>query len=1327
MGFAGQVFAARVAVGLAMPSPKAFSQAGQMIGSFAGNMYKRLNKENMNAAGQAVKNSQERLDTARENLKKHVAKQNQFLEKSSAGALNKLRAAYKGLGKASVTAASAMGAMKAVAPPKVHGKLFDNIAEDISDAKKYEQLMVNFMNLHEEERADIIKGAKLRKNALKDQINSEAKRKELGEERVAVIRESMAELDVEIGHYKHYDDERRKADARYGKDHKSLADGVIDAEKEMTEAQEDHTNAIVAQDKAFGALQQAGSRMVVELKQNFIEALRESISMLTAFYYKLNQNTQELIEFERELMNANSVFRVTNDELFNVGDTVVQFGQEFGLSMQNGATGLYQLASAGLTAAESMEVLTETLKLSMAVQGDHNTISKLVTQTLFGFDMEMNQAAIVTDKFAYAIQKSLIEYQDLASAVKFALPFFTTTGQSIDQLLGALQILTNRALEAGIAGRGLRQGVAELAESIGDASANFRQFGVEVTDNEGNMLQLTEIAANFSKVLGEGVINDTELLTSLIQDLNVRGATAFVHLVQASDEFTQAVEETAGAGGELDEMIKIQNQSMSAQIQILQNNIGMMFLFRDAAYEDTEYLNAFHEAVVMTVQDMRNLLVVQLQDGTYELTQFGKSIQSLAISGIQELRGMMQNVIPILQDFVKLSAFGLELFKAYLIPIKTVIAALGVLGPNVIKLVVGWNLLNKVIPISTMLTWAYTTSTIAGQYATDKLLLAKMAEAGATPSFLASGMAIVSLRKLQTMWTNRRTAAEWSAYLVDKIKAKLMPFIIAQQDAYWIRVQGVSRAEFIGNQIKHMSLMQMIREYLWRAKLLIQKKIEHAMTLVELELKLIWAILTGKQVTVTLAHNVSVEKSIVYKIYSNALLMRNNMLKWLNNKYSKLELLLTEMKTKAYWKELFVKIQGNQADKVSFRTRLANNWARTQEIFAIIKKTFWQALDNIGQALSNALASIGGAIMWTLSIPGKIWETLVTAANSIAKWWNNLAEEAGTVVRLKAIAFMLIKNTVMVIATVIVIAQTVAQWAWNIALYANPVVLVVAGVILLVVGLVALAIRMRENVDVMHVFNMVMRHTLDMLLFFPKLIWNAFTGMGSAVMDVMEGPLFKLFLFIRNVFRFLLYHVKLVGAWFKEKLIDPLIDGFMWIFDVVNKYLIQPILGFFRFIHDGLSAMRNPLLGIANLLMTKLVNPLTDGVKKLVGWVRDIVNGLREAAGNIPIVGGLFKAEGGYVQAMAEGGTPRGKHPYIVGEKGPELFMPQVPGRIIPNKDLNSQRVNNMIASYDSPHAGAENAYRRASGDNIVVNSLEVKQANLKSSRVGIDTFGGYI
>jgi len=109
--------------------------------------------------------------------------------------------------------------------------------------------------------------------------------------------------------------------------------------------------------------------------------LRDTVSILTAIGYKLNQTSQELIEFERELLNANSVFGLTNDKLFEVGNTIIEFGNQFGIATMNGAAGLYQLASAGLTAAEAMEVLPHTLKLSMAVQGDHNTISKLTAQT----------------------------------------------------------------------------------------------------------------------------------------------------------------------------------------------------------------------------------------------------------------------------------------------------------------------------------------------------------------------------------------------------------------------------------------------------------------------------------------------------------------------------------------------------------------------------------------------------------------------------------------------------------------------------------------------------------------------------------------------------------------------------------------------------------------------------------------------------------------------------------------------------------------------------------------------------------------------------------
>ena len=81
----------------------------------------------------------------------------------------------------------------------------------------------------------------------------------------------------------------------------------------------------------------------------------------------------------------------------------------------------------------------------------------------------------------------------------------------------------------------------------------------------------------------------------------------------------------------------------------------------------------------------------------------------------------------------------------------------------------------------------------------------------------------------------------------------------------------------------------------------------------------------------------------------------------------------------------------------------------------------------------------------------------------------------------------------------------------------------------------------------------------------------------------------------------------------------------------------------------------------------------------------------------------------------------------IVGEKGPELFVPNGPGKVIPNKDLNTQRVKSMLRDYQSPEAGTATAFQRLGSEHIVVESLEVKKANLKQSRVGVDTFGGYI
>ena len=116
--------------------------------------------------------------------------------------------------------------------------------------------------------------------------------------------------------------------------HKKIIDEKAKAAKK---AEDLYQKELKDSARAVKLVAQKTKELVQTLKTGFTEAVQNSTVALTAFYYKLNQSTETLISFERELLNANSVFNITREELFKTGDEIVQFGQKFGLEMQNGA------------------------------------------------------------------------------------------------------------------------------------------------------------------------------------------------------------------------------------------------------------------------------------------------------------------------------------------------------------------------------------------------------------------------------------------------------------------------------------------------------------------------------------------------------------------------------------------------------------------------------------------------------------------------------------------------------------------------------------------------------------------------------------------------------------------------------------------------------------------------------------------------------------------------------------------------------------------------------------------------------------------------------
>ena len=458
-------------------------------------------------------------------------------------------------------------------------------------------------------------------------------------------------------------------------------------------------------------INQTLTRMKVHLQQGLVNALMASAIALMSFGFKLQGVVNTFQEFEKELMNAQSIFQTTNEVLFSLSDEIVNFGTQYGISLGTASEGLYTLASAGLSAADSQEVLANTLKLSMAVQGDHDTIAKLTTQTIFGFGLQMSDSAALTDKFAHAINMSLIEYQDLASAVKFAMPFFVSTGQNIDQLLGSLQVLTNRALEAGIAGRGLRQALAEFAQHAQDSEAAFRKLGVEIMDSEGNFKMLTDIAMQFKEAMGPAA-SDVDLMTTLLEDLNVRGATAFVHLVQNAEEFEGAVNDLQNSAGAATRMADIQQKSLANQIQVVKNALMAPFLLSTELGKANGTMNEFGQTLHDIVQNFESFFVHTLDDGTRVLTEQGAVIRDLTINTLKELGALLEQLLDTFASITKEGeAFGMAI-HALLIPIKILVGFIGLLGEGTLEALIMFKAFNSLLPVMEMNTYALQMATM---------------------------------------------------------------------------------------------------------------------------------------------------------------------------------------------------------------------------------------------------------------------------------------------------------------------------------------------------------------------------------------------------------------------------------------------------------------------------------------------------------------------------------------------------------------------------------------------------------------------------------------
>ena len=148
-----------------------------------------------------------------------------------------------------------------------------------------------------------------------------------------------------------------------------------------------------------------------------------------------------------------------------------------------------------------------------------------------------------------------------------------------------------------------------------------------------------------------------------------------------------------------------------------------------------------------------------------------------------------------------------------------------------------------------------------------------------------------------------------------------------------------------------------------------------------------------------------------------------------------------------------------------------------------------------------------------------------------------------------------------------------------------------------------------------------------------------------------------------------------------KKIFIPILEGIKFAFDRIKDAIMDNKGNFealFKFLKDyvapfmgGVFKLAIEGIGIALEVVIRVVANLIGGFQTLFGWIGQVIdritgliNLVRNNAAVRGIAGLIDSAFGGF---RANGGSVSAGTPYVVGERGAELFVPSSNGTIVPN------------------------------------------------------------
>lgn len=424
------------------------------------------------------------------------------------------------------------------------------------------------------------------------------------------------------------------------------------------------------------------------------DLLKVSLGMAAPFALA----TKAGADFEQAMARVKALSGAGAEDMAKLEGAAREMGKSTVYSATEAAQAMALFAQAGYDTDKIMAALGPTLNLAAAAGMTIADAAEVSTVIMSGMGIEAGKLGHAIDLLSRAESSSVTNLYELGDAMKYVGPVSNLAGLSMEQIVAAIEVLSNAGIKGEMAGTTLRGAILSLTDPSEKAATELARLGISIKDADGNFRPLADIIQQFERAL-KG-LGSADRLAVIGKIFDARQASGFAKLVErGSAELRYFEADLANAGGTAGRIAGVQMNTLTGSFKLLINTA------KDLGIEIEKALGPPLRVAVVSVSRLvgritefvktHQNLVLGLAIGTAAVAGLGAAFLGLgmAMKAVGVAFGVLQVSFAIATTIVGSAAsalFGL------VSPIGVVIAVVGLLGAHwvaqsgIVGKAVGW-------------------------------------------------------------------------------------------------------------------------------------------------------------------------------------------------------------------------------------------------------------------------------------------------------------------------------------------------------------------------------------------------------------------------------------------------------------------------------------------------------------------------------------------------------------------------------------------------------------------------------------------------------------